>query len=501
MDQVTMPAPRMSRRSFLRGTSLVASIVALSACRNGLLKPSTERVTHGSTVTVTYWDWWVTQATWIDDEIARFEKAHPHIKIMKVTNAINTYGNLLNLAAQSNKLPDVFMVPAQPSLSEQVKQGWLKQLDAYATPAWRMRFPAHSFVEGNNELGGHLYSAPLTGHAPSFQLYINNKVFRDAGLTQSDGSIRLPRTWDDVTHAAETITQKGHGNVYGLGFGNGSFGLLPWWLDLFVRAAGSPGGSAGLDYRTGKYTYASDRNYADCIALFMEWKRRGFIYPDAMSIGDEAARALFEQGAFGMTVGGVWNQPAWNAHHFTDYSLVTLLGPQIKPLAYFYHSGGGTFMAVSAKSAYAAEAWQWFDWLYSPEAGKRFVEKGIDLSIYPQNAQLATPASAAFAQYVATASKILLGPDPALRNPQITQVSQLLKAVKPDISDTLSGIYTGQIHDVSSALSSLADSSQQALDDAIQQAQQQGYKVSAADYVFSDWDPTKPYVASLHKIP
>ena len=502
MDKVTAPAPRMSRRSFLRGTSWIAGSAALSgtvsSCHNGLLKPSssTSNGVHGSTVTITYWDWWVTQAVWVDDEIKRFEQAHPHIKIAKVTNAVNIYGNLLNLSAQSNKLPDVFMVSTQPTLSEQVKHGWLKNLDAYAGVSWRSRFPAHSFIEGNNELGGHLYTAPLAGNAPTYQLYINNKVFRAAGLTNPDGSVLLPHTWDDVTHAAETITQKGHGNVYGLGFGNGSFGLLPWWLDLFVRAAGSPAGSSGLDYRTGKYTYATDRNYGDCIALLMEWKRKGFIYPDAMSIGDEAARALFEQGKFGMTVGGVWNQSEWNSHHFTDYSLVTLLGPQETPLAYFYHSGGGSFVGISAKSAFAPEAWQWFDWLYSPEAGKRFVEKGIDLSIYPQNNDPHAITLAPFAQYVATSSKMLLGPDPGVRNPQTAQVGLLMKTVKPDISDTLVGIYTGQIQDVQSALSSLASNSQQSLDDAIKQAQQQGYKVSQADYVFSDWDPLKPYTGS-----
>ena len=49
-----------------------------------------------------------------------------------------------------------------------------------------------------------------------------------------------------------------------------------------------------------------------------------------------AARAFFERGKFGMTVGGVWNQPEWTQHKFTDYSLVTLPSPTATPKGYYY---------------------------------------------------------------------------------------------------------------------------------------------------------------------
>ena len=60
-----------------------------------------------------------------------------------------------------------------------------------------------------------------------------------------------------------------------------------------------------MDSRVGKWTYASDRNYADVIALLLSWKKNGYIYPNSMSISDEQARAYFERGQFGMTIGGV----------------------------------------------------------------------------------------------------------------------------------------------------------------------------------------------------
>src|SRR5581483_8339199 len=115
------------------------------------------------------------------------------------------------------------------------------------------------------------------------------------------------------------------------------------------RGAGSPGGAYDKDYRTGKYTQGTDRNYQDFINLLLEWKQRGYIYPDSASITDEISRAYFERGKFGMLPGGVWNQVEWTQHKFTDYSLVTLLSPTETPKGYFYYTPGGTMFAASGK--------------------------------------------------------------------------------------------------------------------------------------------------------
>src|SRR2546430_3933687 len=100
----------------------------------------------------------------------------------------------------------------------------------------------------------------------------NTRVFENAGLVNKDGSVKMPRTWDDVTRAADAIGKKSGGTVYGLGFGNGApSGILSYWIEVFVRAAGRPGGAisfsvpggVGMDVRTGKYSFGSDRNYTD----------------------------------------------------------------------------------------------------------------------------------------------------------------------------------------------------------------------------------------------
>ncbi|GCE16882.1 ABC transporter substrate-binding protein [Dictyobacter kobayashii] len=429
---------------------------------------------------------------WVDAEIALFQKANPSIKVKKTTQASGTFDNLYALAVKSGNQPDVSMIPQKPNLNIQVDQGWFLPVDKWANSAWRAKFPAGTFHEGSNEFKGKLYSAPFSGTAPWLQLYINNKVFKDAGLVNADGSVFVPKTWDDVTHAAETITKKSGGSTYGLGFGNSAFNLLFWWIHVFVLGAGSPGGAYGIDYRTGKYTFGTDRNYSDFLTLFKEWKTKGYFHPNSISLTDEVARAYFERGKFGMTVGGVWNQPEWTQHNFTDYTLTTLLSPDPTPKGYFPYTPGGTFVAISSKTKHPDESWAWFDWIYSPAAGKRWVALGEDLSIFQQNNDPALVKFKPFGQYVATSKLVLPAPDPTVRNPLTSNVQ--VQGVKPDFGDLAVGYYTGQISDLQSALTDLQGRMQKAQDDGIKQAQAKGIKVSDSDYVFADWDLTKPYI-------
>lgn len=484
---------RIDRRRFLHGAAATAGAVALG----GALPTLSRAAPRAATVTLSYWNWYTSQNLWVDDEIKRFEQAHPGVKVTRQSYVTDQYANIFSTAVNAGTEPDVFLIPHAPGLNEQVANGWLLPLDKWAGATWRARFPAGCFYEGSNIFGGKLYTAPFQRYASMYQLYINNAVFRQAGLTNHDGSIALPRTWDDVTRCAETITKKSNGRVYGLGFGDKQGFILGWWLDLFVRGAGAPGGATGMDYRTGTWTYATDRGYVDVIDLLLSWKSKGYVYPYAMSTDDETARVAFEQGKFGMTVGGVWNQSEWTQHGFTDYSLMTLPAPSLPLKGYFYTVPGGVYLAISATTRHPDEAWAWFDWTYSLATGRRWVEKLENLSVFPQDNDPRSLSFKPFADYVATNRYTRRGPDPTLRNPETAYVIQ--KATTPSMNDILAGIYSGQIAGRSAiwtALAQLAAENHSALTTGIAQAQQQGHKVSLGDYIVADWDITRHYVSS-----
>ena len=487
---------RMTRRGFLRVAAAVGGTTmaggALAACGVG---------SGPGTVTVNAWDWWVSQSPWLDNEIKLFQQAHNNIQVKRTINASATYDKLFTLAERSNSAPDVFQITTDTvPLNDQVAKGWLMPLNKWATSSWRKQFPPYTFVEGTNVFGGKIYSLPLSAPSPWLQLYINNKVFRDAGLTNADGSVKIPRTWDDVTSFAQTITKKSNGTTYGLGFGNGSVPIFPWWVEVFVRAAGSPGGATGPDLRSGRYTFGSDRNYQDFAALMVEWDRKGFVYPNSVSISDEIARAYFERGKFGMTVGGVWNQAEWTQHGFKDYSLATLIGPYAQRKGYFYSTPGGQVMAMSANTKHPDEAWAWLDWFYSVQAGKRWVQEfNEDLSIHLQNNDPSAIHFEPFRQYVSMRDLSIPGPSASVRNP--AQAFVVLNPVTPNFGTVMTGIYTGQIKDVRSAFMQLDGRLQAALEDGIKKARQQGHNVTIDDYAFPDWNLARPYKWTIPQYP
>lgn len=495
-----------SRRSLLKaglaGAGLLGFSGLVSACSPAGGTPSASPTGappaggSGVTGTVKHWDWYVSQEPWVKSEIELFQAAHSGVTVERTVTQTDAYPDLVSLSARSNDLPDVLMIPNTPDFSEQVKNGWFSDLNAYATDDWIKSFPPYSFVEGFNIYDGKLYTAPFAGRGPALLIFVNNQVFRDAGLVNADGSVQVPKTWDDVSNAASVINQKSNGSVYGLGCGNAAGITLFHWLSPFLFPAGSPGALDyyGQDLRTGRYSFSTDRNYLDWLTLQKEWMDKGFFHPDTLTWDDEMARANFAAGAFGIIVGGWWNILPWqNDHNFTDYSVVSLIGPEETPKGYWQATVGGKQMALSKDLKNPEAAWAWFDWWYSEDAGKRAVQDYLlGLSVHPAANDASGVSLAPFGEYVATASTAKVAPTPAVRNPECAKVAR--PAVTPSISDVITGIMTGQITDIKGALVALDDASNQAWDKAVEDAVAAGAKVTQEDWVFTDWDLTKDYV-------
>ncbi|WP_327087263.1 extracellular solute-binding protein [Nonomuraea sp. NBC_01738] len=486
----------LSRRGFLAGVAGVGGVAALGACSSGGGGAKPTGGGSAKAVDIVHWDQFVSQEPWVKKEIELFQAAHPGVTIKRSQQASGDLEKLLDLAWRGNNPPDIFVVPSA-KLDDYVEAGRLLPLDKYATLDYQKTFPAYSFVEGVNAIDGKIYGAPFAGEAPWVQLYINNKVFKDAGLVEADGTVKIPKTWDEVTLFAEQITKKANGSVYGLGFGNSAFAMIPWWAELFTAGAGVPGSMPpgfprGIDPRTGKFTMHNNDAMVNFLTMFMEWKNKGFIIPNALSIDDEISRQHFARGKFGMIVGGVWNQPGWSELGFTEYTLTTLVAPQEQPQSFFYRGAGNYSLAVSATTKNPDDVWEWFKWWHGPEAGAHFVQelKG-GLSSHPEVNDPSKIDFAPFAAYVAMEKLILPGPSPALRNPLTATV--VPKKIVPDFDAVTTGLYTGQIKDMKSALDKLAEDEERVFVEALEKAKKKGVKVSLDDYIFADWDLTKPY--------
>ena len=484
----------------LRATALSAAAVALSACGQ-TTKPGQEQPSAAAagvpgtpgTTTIQHWDWWVTQGPTIDSEIKLFQEKNPSVKVVKTTQVTDQYPNLLQLAVKANTAPDVLLIPSTPDLVEQIGQGWLKPLNQWATDKWQATFPANAFAEGSNVFQGKVYSAPYDGPAPWLQLYLNNALFKKAGLVDSSGKPEMPKTWEDVRTMAQTITKAGGGQSFGWGFGDKQKTVLPWQL-MMCQMSGTPDAQTSLDLRVGHYTWSSNPVFADWIKFFMGMKSDGSIISDAMSIDDEQSRVQFASGKFAMLIGGVWVQSGWQETNpdFTDYSVAPLPYNGSKPTSYFYTGPGGVGFGLSAQTKQGDAAWQWFDWLNSKDAAVRWVQAGQGLRIFPDANKLEYAKTDPYREYMNVAlTGIRMAPSPGLQHPTMSQVNP--QTTLPDIQGILEGVYTGQISDVKGALKDLESRQDTALTAAIKDAQSRGVQVDPSWWVVKNWNLTENY--------
>ena len=484
----------LSRPMMVAFSALVIGLLVatplLSACSSGT---ATSASAQGAKVTLEYWDWWVTQSPTIDKEIKLFEQQYPNITIKKTTQVTDRYSELLQLAMKSGNAPDVFLIPDQPTLLDQIKLGWFLPLNKWATKEWQSQFPANAFAEGSNVIDGKIYTVPYEGNVPWLQFYINTKVFKDAGLVDANGQVKVPKTWAEVRDDARIITQKSGGKVYGYGFGDKQKMFLPRQM-MMVQNSGAADASTGFDARQGKYVWASNPAFLDWINFFMGMKQDGSIIPNALSIDDEMARVQFAQGKFGMLVGGVWNQTGWQQTNpdFKDYIVAQLPYEGPTQTSYFYSGPGGKGFAISAQTKHPEEAWLWFNWLNSKEASQRWVNDGQGLRIFPDVNKPTAGMSDQFKQYMSLASDVRVGPSPSLDHPEMNEVKE--QQTLPSINDILGGIYSGQITDWKGALKDLENRQNAELQRAIKEAQARGNKEDPSWWQVTGWDLTKDYV-------
>jgi multiple sugar transport system substrate-binding protein len=223
-----------SRRSFLAGGLLAAAGTALAACSpaapsassgaaSATAAPTTAAAAAagGSTpgtsgVTISYWnDYGGANGAAMDDLLAQFQK-ESGIKVEQQRMVATDINSKIRVANQGGQNPDLvmlnsFAIPgnAQAGILEEMDENTLaghgfKAADfapnAWATPVYQ----------------GKRYGLPLD--AVMYMVFLNDKVFQDAGLAGSDGKPKPPTNRDELMSAAKSLTK---GDVYGFSLGAG----------------------------------------------------------------------------------------------------------------------------------------------------------------------------------------------------------------------------------------------------------------------------------------
>jgi ABC-type glycerol-3-phosphate transport system substrate-binding protein len=446
-------------------------------------------------VVIQYWDWWVTQAGAVDQAIEEFEAANPNIDVVKTTHGGGPYQEMLNLAFQSETPPDVFMLPSgDAEFANMLASDWLmsfNQFDDVEDFVTSFPNPKMNFIEGINIVDGKLYSAPFSTAKPWLQLYVNTKLYEDAGLVNEDGSLMLPNTWEEMIENSRVITEKT--DAYGTGFSMVQNWAAGWWWNVCWFS----GGGSNWDFRTGEYVYSKVDCYKKVAEDLLMMRDEGLIHPQslAFAIDDEGARVLFAEHEFAHLVGGEWVINGWANTHpdFTEYTAIRFPLVGVEEPTSFMCVGppAGRWFGVSSMTENPEEAWEFFKWINSERWGEIWATDGNGLHILTPGDPADYATNEAWENIFSMGSDVRVCPQPNMLHPDLAEVQTTL--IGPAPNDVFVGILSGQIEDIDAAL---ADLDQRLLDarlQGIEDAKNAGLDVDLEYYIFEDWNPLEDW--------
>lgn len=479
----------LNRRRFLTGAGLVGAAAVLGACDSSSSPPEGDggNPTGGSSGPAM--EWWDQFNPLQDLHRSVFKEftadGHPEVKYT-VYNP-NEQGEALQLAKQSDQLPDVFTlagVGVPPSVL--ASTGWFAPL---ASPdAIQSALPEGSIVPGLHIFDDKLYSFPIfTFRQYETLVWFNRGQVEKADLDPDDP----PTSWDDFRKAAQAVQKSGtSGVLLPLAFPE-RMQTFVFELAQTAGFAGSrTGATDGVDLTTGEYRFHDDA-FVDAIDFLMSFKKDGSLFPASSSLDARDGRARWAGGSSAYFMDGPWNAGVL-AGDFEPFLEQLGVGPIPTPggdaPVLTRPPTGGTFW-IAGKSDQVDEASALLE-LFAGDEYQRGLAGAMDQP--PIDSSIVTDSDAhdTYKQAISMfTDQVFLGPTPLGRNPKVAEVQAQMKPIEPNLGAIVQGAFSGQIGDLRAALKKLSDATEKERQAAI--AKVGG--VSTDDWVFSDWERGTDY--------
>lgn len=150
------------------------------------------------------------------DVIREFNRENPDIEVSMQRMDWDTYYNKLMVSAMSHRGPEVFVIHAS-SLPRMVRAGFVADVsDLYGSKFGINKSDFEPKVLAPVQYGSKTVGLPLDVHPQG--LYCDVDLFKKAGLTNPDGTIRPPRTGEEFIRdikATQEIAANGDHDVWG----------------------------------------------------------------------------------------------------------------------------------------------------------------------------------------------------------------------------------------------------------------------------------------------
>ncbi|TDU78153.1 ABC transporter substrate-binding protein [Streptomyces sp. KS 21] len=341
--------PRNSRLTAV-ATAVAAISVLASACTGQSGNAAADD--PDKEVTLNFWHGWSapSEAKAIEENIARFEKAHPNIKV-KVTG--NMTDDKINqaLRAGGDKAPDVVSSFTTDSVGKFCNSGAFADLNPFLRKSGvdKAKVFPKTLLE-YTQFNGNQCTLPLLNDA--YGLVYNKDAFKAAGITEP------PKTWSQFTEVAQKLT-KSSGDSYD------QLGIMPTYhgyetTPMRLAAQWSPQ-YFGAD---GKSSLAKDPGFAsmlnaqkDLVAKLGGYEK---LEKFRSTFGDEwSAEHPFHKGQVAMQIDGEW-RAAMAKEAGVTFEIGTAPLPVPDDQAADYGKGylSGTIMGIASGSRKQNASWE-----------------------------------------------------------------------------------------------------------------------------------------------
>ena len=246
---------------------------------------------------ITYWTHEDPNRTEIENRyIEAFEKANPGVVVKRVTNPSKKMAERILTAFAANQGPDMFNLQIEDEYAYIVNDR-LAPIDFKAAgyPSIQAIYDAYiPKVLDPVAFQGKLYGLPL--ELTNWCLYINDRVFKDAGLNPDTD---YPKTWEEMVEVSEKIVIREGEIIKRRGF---DF-RYPYYLVSMVSLAEQLGGKLISD--DGKKAIINDKAWIGFLNFMKEWG------PNGKNLGSPTytnARKLFnkDNNDMGMCLSGLY---------------------------------------------------------------------------------------------------------------------------------------------------------------------------------------------------
>lgn len=482
-----------SRRRFLQAAGATGALAlggGLAACAGD----SGSGAGTGGASSLTWWDHQLQLQPAKKRIFEKFAKAPGGMPVDYTFNNPEKLGQALQLAKQSNQLPDVhsnagLQVPA-PQL---INEGWMAPLELSSEAMANLK---DVLLDGIHIFDGKVYSFPIFDyHVYTNVTWFNTKVAEKAGLDPS----APPATYDDFRAAARAVQSKGGG-------------VAPWtWnigmtertadqVNYLAQAAGFEG-NTGMLFKTGEFAYHDDA-FVDALEFLLSLKTDKLMMAGSESWVDTDARGRWSAGAACYYFDGPWcpgvvlSAAPQFAESLGVAPILTPSGGDVR--TYHGPQTGDYWLTPKSKNAEAANKLL-SDYFTTPDYS---VEVANTMSQPPRDLD-AVEKSNAHAEYKKLIGwfrdTVFLAPTAVVKNVAVTKVQAETKPVEPNLGTIIQGAFTGDVPDVKAALKKLSDDSSAERERAMKAAQAKGAEVSLDDYAFPDWKPGADYALNQYK--